>query len=304
MAGKNEITVYDAKAFTSKFMPSKELEALLKGDLRKFLVTRLEDMYRHVKKAVPASRSVTHSCLYLTAGEAIMKIGSETYKIGKNELLFVPAGQVFSFKENDVNKGFFCNFHDNMLLGKYGNSGLLKEFEFLRVWGNPKIAPGKKASRYIMQAFERLLAEYQENGVRNLDILQPYFIAMLCEVNRAYQPASGGMYTAAENIAVKFRELIFSNIRTKHLVTDYAAMLNISPNHLNKTVKAVTEKSPTKWIDEAIVLEAKVLLSQSNFPISEVAVQVGFEDQSYFTRLFRKYEGITPSEFRKMIEMS
>lgn len=304
MAKKNEITVYNAKAFTSKFMPSKELEALLKGDLLKFLVVKLEDMYRHVTRPVPASRSVTHSCLYLTEGEAIMKIGSETYKIGKDELLFVPAGQVFSFKENDVNKGYLCNFHDNMLLGKYGNKELLKDFEFLRVWGNPKISLDKTTSRYVLQLFKRLLTEYMENGMQHPDILQPYFIALLCEVNRAYHPVSNSTQTSAVSITNKFRELIFSNIRTKHMVSDYAAMLNISPNHLNKSVKAITRKSPTKWIDEAIVLEAKVLLSQTDFTISEVAVQVGFEDQSYFTRLFRKYEGMTPTAFRKMIEMS
>lgn len=300
----NEIKVYDARAFTSRFMPSRELEALLKGDLNKFLICRLEDMYRHVKQAVPPSRSLTHSCLYLTEGSAAMKIGSEHYRIEAGEMLFVPAGQVFSFDEHDENRGYFCNFHDDMLLGKYGNSELLKEFEFLKVWGNPRIVLDEATSLFVLHLFDRMLGEYLECGLQHLNILQPYLIALLCEVNRVYQPAIVSPQTNAVGITNRFRELVFQHLRSRHMVSDYAAMLNISPGHLNRSVRTITRKAPTKWIDEAIVLEAKVLLSQSDFPISEVAIQVGFEDQSYFTRLFQRYEGVTPTEFRRMIKMS
>lgn len=300
----NEIKVYDARTFTSRFMPARELEVLLKGDLNKFLICRVEDMYRHVKQAVPASRGLTHSCLYLTTGSAAMKIGSEHYRIGKGEMLFVPAGQVFSFDTDDENEGYFCNFHDDMLLGKYGNSELLKDFEFLKVWGNPRVVLDEETSGSVLHIFKRMLKEYMEHGLQHLSILQPYLIALLCEVNRLYEPVSVSAQTNAVNITNRFRELVFQNIRTRHMVSDYAAMMNISPSHLNKSVKMISRKAPTKWIDEAIVLEAKVLLSQSDFPISEVAIQVGFEDQSYFTRLFKRYEGMTPTEFRKMIKIS
>ncbi|MCF6406921.1 AraC family transcriptional regulator [Chitinophaga filiformis] len=300
----NEIKVYDVQAFTSRFMPSRELEALLKGDLTKFLICRVEDMYRHVKQAVPASRSLMHACLYLTEGLASMKIGSEIYRIRKGEMLFVPAGQVFSFDGQDKNKGFFCKFHDDMLLGKYGNSELLKEFEFLKVWGKPHIVLDEGTSTFVLHLFERILCEYMEFGLQHMNILQPYLIALFCEVSSVYQPVLPNSQTNAVSITNKFRELVVQNIRNRHMVSDYAAMLNISPSHLNKSVKTITQKAPTKWIDEAIVQEAKVLLSQSDFPISEVAIQVGFEDQSYFTRLFKRYEGMTPTEFRRMIKMS
>jgi AraC-like DNA-binding protein len=300
----NEIKVYDARTFTSRFMPSTELDALLKGDLTRFLACRLEDMYRHVKQAVPPSRSATHSCLYLTAGTATMKIGSEIYTIGRDEMLFVPAGQVFSFGEDDENEGYICNFHDDMLLGKYGNSELLKAFEFLKVWGNPRICLDERTSAYVLHLFSRIVTEYMEHGVQQLDILQPNLVALLCEVNRAYQPLRTNQPHSASDITNRFREMVFQHARTRHLVSDYAALLNVSPSHLNKSVRTMTSKSPAKWIDEAIVMEAKVLLSQFDSPISEVALQVGFEDQSYFTRLFKRYEGVTPTEFRKMIKMS
>lgn len=304
MARKSKITVYDPPSFLSRFMPSGELMALMKADYGKFLVVKLEDMYKHVTHAVPASRSVTHSCLYLTSGVANMKIGSETYTIHKDEMLFVPAGQVFSFGENDVNKGYLCSFHQDILMGKFASASLLQEFEFLQVWGNPRVRLSKEISRFVLHLFKRILYEYSHNGLNNLDIIQPYFITLLSEVKSAYEPLSTSTQTTAVHSANRFRELVFTHFRTHHLVSDYAALLNISPNHLNKSVKAITGKSPTKWIDETIVLEAKVLLSQTSFSISEIATEVGIGDQSYFTRLFRKYEGITPSEFRRRIKKS
>ncbi|MGO4289535.1 helix-turn-helix domain-containing protein [Chitinophaga sp. RAB17] len=305
MTIRKPIEVYNADAFTSKFMhPRQELDAMLKPDFSKFFIVKLEEMYRLVTRAVPASRSVNHSCLYVTAGEAVMKIGSETYTVHKDELLFVPAGQVFSFKENDVNKGYLCHFHHDMLIGKFTKNDPLKDFEFLRVWGNPMISLDKQTAKFVLYLFKRILFDYTRNGISNLEIIQPYLITLLCEVKQQYTSLSGGHQPSAVNITNRFKEFIFSNIKTLHHVTDYAALLNITPNHLNKMVKTVTQKSPTRWIDEAIVLEAKVLLSQSDLSVSEVAGEVGFDDPSYFSRLFRKYEGITPSDFRKMIEKS
>jgi len=115
---------------------------------------------------------------------------------------------------------------------------------------------------------------------------------------------SASTQTNSVSITNRFRELLVDRIKTSHRVTDYASELNITPNHLNKAVRTITGKSPTKWIDEAIVLESKVLLYQSSLSISAIAAEVGLFDASYFSRLFKKYEGVTPLAFRKMIETS
>jgi AraC-like DNA-binding protein len=297
------ITLYDPEHFTTKYMPSPELASRLKGDVNKFLIIRVEDMYRHVTRPVPATRATIHSMLFLRSGTATMKIGSDTYTIRPGQVLIVPAGQVFSFGEKDVNTGYLCSFHDDFLIGKF-SSERLKDFEFLRVWGNPRIDLDGQTSQFIDHLFSRILLDYEETGLANLDIIQPYLITLLCEINRAYTPMSASTHTSAVRLTNRFKELLFSHVRTYHRVTDYATLLHITPNHLNKIVKSITGKSPTKWIDEAIVLEAKVLLSQRTVSISTVAAEVGFTDQAYFTRLFKKQEGITPTAFRQMIEMS
>ena len=284
--------------------PEPVLDHILKPDFQKFFIVKVEDMFQTMKLPVPPTRATIHNIIYITEGEATMSIGSEMYTISAGEGMVVAAGQVFSFANPDVNKGYLCCFHDDFIVGKFGKNDLLKDFEFLRIWGNPVIHSDNKTSFYIENLLTRMLADYSFNGMNNSDIIQSYFIALLCELNGIYQSDYVSKKSVSITISNHFRELLFQHFKTKHLVTDYASLLNITPNHLNKSVKAITGKSPIKWIMEAIVLEAKVLLFQSELTISEIAAEVGLMDQSYFSRLFKKQEGITPLEFRKSIEKS
>lgn len=300
-----QIQTYHSASYQTNFIKQGEhLNAILKPDSDKFFIVRVEDLIRLMKLPVPPARTDTHTLIYLTEGEAIMRIGSETYRITPHECLVVAAGQVFSFDNVDMNKGYLINFHDDVIIGKLVRDDLLKDFEFLSVWGNPKISLGVQTSGFVRQLSERILLDYEANGLQNKDIIRSYLIALLCELNAMYKAESGISHLKAVDISNRFRELLFTHIKTKHLVSDYASLLNITANHLNKSVKGVTGKSPTRWIDEAIVLEAKVLLYQSKLSISEIAAEVGLFDQSYFSRLFKKYEETTPLQFRKIIEQS
>lgn len=280
------------------------VDDFLKIDFGKFFIVKVEDLIRQIKLPVPPNRATTHTLIYLTSGVANMDIGSSSFTIGKNECLIVPAGQVFSFSKLDINKGYLCNFHNDIIIGKFGKRELLKDFEFLNVYGNPNIRLDKETAQHVYQLLKRIYAGYSQNGLQHIDIIQSYFLALLCELNLTYKPLSNSRYTSSVTITNTFKQLLFSNIRQKHLVSEYAEMLHISPNHLNKVVKAITNQSPTKWIDATLVMEAKVLLHQTSYSISEIAAEIGIADPSYFSRLFKKYTGITPVEFRKRIEKS
>jgi AraC-like DNA-binding protein len=302
---KQTIATYSPGRFRENYItPAKELNGLLKPDFTKFFAVKVEALLRLMKLPVPPVRTTNHTLIYLTQGEATMTVGSETFKIFRDECLFVPAGQVYSFSRRDKNKGYLCNFSNDFLIGRFGNAGLLNDFEFLRVWGNPRVKLDKQTSAFVLHLLKRIRLEYSHNGLNNATILQSYFISLLCEVNSVYKPLASGGRTHAVDITNRFKSLLFTNFRSTHRVSDYAALLNITPNHLNKVVKKISGKSPTRWIDEAIVLEAKVLLYQSNLNIGEVGEAVGISDQSYFSRLFKKYESVTPLQFRQMIEKS
>ena len=145
--------------------------------------------------------------------------------------------------------------------------------------------------------------EYSENAFTDLNIVQSYLITLFYEMNKNAVKTAKGI-SAAAVITAKFKELIHDHIKSQHQVNYYSSLLSVTPNHLNKCVKTVTGKSAVKWIDENILLEAKYLLFQTTLSVGEIATQVGFEDQSYFSRFFKKAEGISPIRYRKMIDKS
>jgi AraC-like DNA-binding protein len=282
---------------------------IFKQGYEDFYIASLQDLTEISQPPVPPVKAKTHSLIFLTSGVLAMKAGFRPIKIHKNECIVIPAGKVFShsvenFKEGKEGEGFICGFSDDFLIGQVGSRDLLKSFEFLTGWGNPIIKPKNQSAKYLAQSLHRILDEYTTNGLQNKLILQSHLIATLCDLNVDYQPLSNHKNKTAVKLTNRFIELLHKNINTKQQVSSYASMLNISPNHLNKTIKLITQKSPSVWIRETLINEAKVLLFQTDLSIQEIASELGFDDQSYFTRLFKKQEGITPIAYREMIDLS
>jgi len=302
---KSKIPTHDVPAFRQRFMASEQLpDAMLRLGFEQFFAVRVEEMFRQIRLPVPPMRSPTTSIILLTSGEANMRIGGEPFQIIENECLIVPAGQVFSFETPDVNTGYLLHFRHDFLLEKSASPERLRGFEFLQIWGNPIVRLSQEQADFAHRLAQRLLDDYQRNGLKNAEMLQACLFALLCELKLAYQPrlpSGQGQFFALSN---QFRGLLHQHFKSLHLVSDYAKLLNISPNHLNKSVKAATGKSPTQWIDDCLLLESKVLLAQTSHSVGEIAAEIGMSDASYFSRFFKKKEGVSPLDFRKMIEMS
>lgn len=99
----------------------------------------------------------------------------------------------------------------------------------------------------------------------------------------------------------KFLQLVFDQEKAPLSVSDYADRLNVTANYLNKTVKAHTYRTAIDWIEIARLNLAKKMLKDPSVPISDVARLSGLDDQSYFSRFFKKKTGMTPSQFRNSL---
>lgn len=80
---------------------------------------------------------------------------------------------------------------------------------------------------------------------------------------------------------------------------EFADTLSVHVNHLNRSLKQVTDKTTTQLIADRIVKEAKILLQDSEWNIMEIAWSLGFEDLSHFIKFFKKNVDLTPNAFRK-----
>ncbi|WP_035108374.1 helix-turn-helix domain-containing protein [Flavobacterium denitrificans] len=299
-----KIKTYEAKGFREKFLgKDNPMHLLFKSNSDHFFCLKTEEMM-HLQYPVPPSKHLCHTLIYVESGTHKMNLGFVEYETVPNEILMIPAGQVFSIEDiNNTYNGYICQFHPDILIGKYGCRELLNDFDFLKISGNPKTRLATEDIALVTTIFKRLQKEYTDTNTANLNIVQTYLIALFHEMNKK-SVKSPKTISASEIITNKFKELIHIHIKTHHQVNHYASLLSVTPNHLNKCVKNVTGKSAVKWIDENILLEAKYLLFQTTLSINEIAAQVGHEDQSYFSRFFKKHEGISPIQYRKMIDKS
>ncbi|WP_022824640.1 helix-turn-helix domain-containing protein [Hymenobacter norwichensis] len=299
------IVTYHTSSFLEQFMqdPAAFKKLRMEGS-EWFFIVAIEQMYQEFRQAIPPSRATAHSLLYLTSGVARMRIGNEQYTIRQHELLLVRAGQLYSFEPGDENTGFLIHFRHDMLLAKLNATDVPLAFEFLEFWGRPFIALDAETAGFVEGVLQRLLAEYNARELQYPDILRAYLLALLHELNRAYMAAPVAPQSTALVITNRFKQLVTNSLQSAYSISNYASLLHITPNHLTKSVRSVTGKSPMKWLEESMVLEAKVLLFQSSLSVSEIASEVGVADSSYFSRLFKKHTGVSPLAFRRMSEKS
>ena len=101
-----------------------------------------------------------------------------------------------------------------------------------------------------------------------------------------------------------FQKLIKQSLHDSKSIKKYAKELGITPVHLNRVCQTVAKKSALQIVQEYVINEAKKYILNSSYSIAEISYFLDFKDPAYFTRLFTKNTGVSPSAFRKSVEKS
>ncbi len=162
---------------------------------------------------------------------------------------------------------------------------------------------------------QRLFCTGSVNAAR--DIMQ-HFVALLFsdaiasqvarhfthELKRSYESLllnEDQSSTHHDETIIKVQEWIQDNYTKPIPVTEIARRFQLSVRSLNRRFKQATNTTPLQYLQDLRISQAKDLLKQSNLVIAEVADQVGYQDASYFTGLFKKLNAITPNEYRRLV---
>ncbi|SFM87366.1 AraC-type DNA-binding protein [Chitinophaga sp. YR627] len=128
-------------------------------------------------------------------------------------------------------------------------------------------------------------------------ILSAFFEMVACTIRMSVKTEIANSRPAI--LSMEFRQLLKENIKAYKSPADYAEMLHISEPYLNEAVKKITGATVSFWIRFAIVTEAKRQLYFTSLSVKQIAADLGFENHSYFSRLFYKETGMTALTFRK-----
>ena len=279
------------------------------GRQEPFRIVRIQDVIPYMKFPLPLHRTQYYDILFISRGKPSFRHrGLRRYQVDAGQVFFKAADQITS---GDVLgkeiEGYFCLVEEEF----FTNTGVLRSplasLPFFRYGNNPVIT----LSPVELQRFDFLLASmhqcYSTNdkeGSKN-PVIAAYLNALLQEAALIYHAqnaadtASTPGLTTAETLTDKFKDLVAEHYLAKRQVKEYADLLFVTPNHLNKMVRKTTGKTALDLISAMLLMEAEILLQQTGNSVAEIASYLSFEDASYFTRFFRKQKGITPGAFRK-----
>ncbi len=130
--------------------------------------------------------------------------------------------------------------------------------------------------------------------------LQLLLTAAVRVLERATSPRlAGASATERSNQLVsEFLRLALAHSRQRWRLPDYARALNVSTAYLRATCVRVTGSPPVQLIHECLLREAKHRLIATALPVSAIALELGFEDAAYFSRLFHAKSGFSPRQYR------
>lgn len=245
-----------------------------------------------------AHRNDNYLFLVSERGYASMSIDFNVIKFTERDIYFVAPGQV----QDDVR----ANECDYWYI-EVATSLIPKEY--LEVFENN--APFQKPQNMNVEEFERcqtilhlLSGQFagDPHAVYYRQLTQELLQTFLCMAARRYAQndiTAGNTVLRPQQISRDFKSLLGKNMKSEKSPSQYAVMLNISETYLNEAVKKTTGFTAGYWIRYYVILEAKRLLSYTEMNVKEVAYALGYENYTYFSRLFKQTARITPLAFRK-----
>ena len=238
----------------------------------------------------------------IRTGNVTIDIGLETFHPVRNSIVFGFPGQVFSLynKSDD----FFCYY---MLFTEefVADSLLLKNsrqrFPFLTWSGVQSFHLNDEEAGEIEHFILKMNDEIKNRKADMSKAIQLYIQLIFIEANRSYGYkilANQWASESGDNLFNGFVKLVSQHFLTLHKVSDYAKLLHVSPDHLNRSIKSHSDKTAHELIDEMILMEAKAQLLHSGLSVTEIAYKLDFSDPSHFNKFFRKHSNCTPLQYR------
>ncbi|WP_308600433.1 AraC family transcriptional regulator [uncultured Dysgonomonas sp.] len=221
------------------------------------------------------------SLVWFREGSGFYVIDFEEYEIKPDRIFLVSPKQIHNWDYAENSKGYILTV-DNSL-----GAELNLDFSF------PYIDIDDKTEELLSVVFPDLTDNFQKNVDIRTDI------RYICQqIERCAKQNQAKFYTTNPDI-IRFRKLVSENHSHWHTVEWYANELRLSPDELNALCKEHNGATAKQYLLDIQLTEAKRLLLYSNSNVNEIAFQLGFEDSSYFSRIFKKKTSFSPSDFLK-----
>jgi AraC family transcriptional activator of pobA len=238
-----------------------------------------------------------------TRGTAEVEVNLQVYQARPDAMLLATPFHILRiYNSSDDFLCRFIVFSKAFLTENNINSHFLESFSYFKSESLPVIYPGHPDAKMLLEVYLLIQQklEREEHPYRQ-EISRSILTTLLYEVEFIYQKQHviiKGKQNRKQELNLLFQNLVFLHYKEHRNVQFYADALFVSPKHLTETIKEVTGRTSGEWIEDAVILEAKVLLRNHEISIAQVAENIHFPDQSSFGKYFKKHTGLSPSDYR------
>lgn len=276
----------------------------IRNEIGHFNVFRHEPVEPGISKPLPYKRRDFYKIM-LVVGDIHMNYADKVISVKKQALFFSNPQIPYSCENLErIKTGFYCIFNQHFF-HKFGD---LNQYSVFQPSGNHVFELTDEQVEQVVVVYQKIFDEIKSDYVHKYDVLRNLVFELLHFAMKMEPSAQSDKQpiNASQRISTIFLELLERqfpideshpkvNLRS---ASEFAQQLNIHVNHLNRAVKAITEKTTTQIIAERVLQEAKILLKHSQWNVSEIAYALGFMEVTHFNNFFKKHVGISPLKFR------
>jgi AraC family transcriptional regulator, transcriptional activator of pobA len=280
----------------------------INSEIGHFNVFRIDELMAKIResKQMPYNRRAYYK-ISLIVGKNTAEYADKVIEVEKHALLFATPRIPYHYVPRDEKQsGHFCIFTADFLLPN--KSGVvLDELPIFRPGGYPIFQLSKQDVKEVAGIFDKIHRELSSNYAYKYDLIRNYVLELI-HFGQKLQPATTlyNTHNASARVSSLFIELLERQFPIEspqqrlalRTAKEFADRLSVHVNHLNKVLKENTGKTTSDMISTRILQEAKILLKQTNWNVSEIAYSLGFEEVAHFSNFFKKHTTLAPLAFR------
>ncbi|WP_134091588.1 AraC family transcriptional regulator [Olivibacter sp. XZL3] len=254
-------------------------------------VFRLSDIAPYLKIPIPPILFGYNLLIHITEGSFEHQIGTKVYTVEAPAVLISPFGNISAIKSVDKSAKGHC-----VLINDSAMTSIFREQEILNIF---TISPLLNLSAAVSDGLDqllRLLYEELHTAEPYKELAESLLKSLLLKIIKL--SASNHTLSRTQEIATLFRQLVHKHCREHKHIGFYTDKLAISANYLNRCVSAVYNKSSKQLVLEVLVMHAQLMLAESSKSVSDICYELDFPDPSYFSRVFKKLVGVSPTAYR------
>lgn len=236
-------------------------------------------------------------------GEGELCIGVKKYRFHKNSILVLnPHQYVRSISTQEVIRmrviGCSLDVVENIMPKLSGLLPVIIHNPMESVYSLTDMQM-EKISQYFDLIQSRLSSTSTPFSAPKINCLLQALLYEIMEYHFVQTDGTEKPRSRKEEILAKFIIEVLQNFRTERSVSFYADRLCMTPKHLSSVVKEITLHTASELIDHYVIMEAKIMLKETDFTIQEISAKLNFANQSFFGKYFKHLTGFSPTEYRK-----